>query len=70
MKRNIQLQRNIIITEFKSLGFLGMTSFYNVCKSLDATLNGFELIAFYFGHKVDQKIINRLYEIIESLKYE
>lgn len=66
----IQNERNIILHEFKSLGFWGKTPFFNVCKSIDITLNGFELIDFYQGDEVSKSIVSKLYAIIETLKNE
>lgn len=70
MKPKIVLQRDVVISEFAKLGFCNMTSFYNVCKSLDVKFSGFEIVAFYYGQKANQKIINRLHAIIEVLKHE
>ena len=66
----IQKERSIILSEFKKMGFWGKTAFFNVCKSLDVTLNGFELLQFYEGISVKQSLINRLYAIIECVKNE
>jgi hypothetical protein len=41
-----------------------------VCKSIDITLNGFELIDFYQGDEVSKSIVSKLYAIIETLKNE
>ena len=70
MMCKIQQERNNIIADFKSLGFTCRTAFFNVCKNFDLALSGFELVAFYEGHKVEQKTINRLHAIIEVLKHE
>lgn len=56
--------------DFLRLGFRGRTAFYNACKSIDVTLNGFQLIEFYEGKKVPNKLISRLESILETLKYE
>jgi hypothetical protein len=66
----IQSERNVILHEFKSLGFWGKTAFFNVCKSIDVTLNGFELVRFYQGDAVSKAVVSRLYAILERLKNE
>jgi hypothetical protein len=66
----IQKQRNVILHEFKSLGFRGKTPFFNVCKSIDVALNGFELMEFYQGYNVSELLVSKLYAILERLKNE
>lgn len=66
----IQKERSVILSEFENLGFLGRTPFFNVCKSLDVTLNGFELLEFYNGTNISQPLVSRLYAIIECVKNE
>jgi hypothetical protein len=63
-------RRCAIVTEFLRLGFGGICSFYNVCKSIDATLNGFKLIEFYEDRLVDDVFVTKLESVIEILKYE
>ena len=68
--RPLFARRCNIITDFKKLGFVGRNAFYNVCKTFDATLNGFQLLVFYDGRMLDKKLIARLEEIVECLKHE
>lgn len=71
MKQLKPLQkRAVIIGGFTHLGFTCRTAFYNVCKSLDSTLNGFELINFYNGEVVSETLVNRLEAVLEMLKNE
>lgn len=55
---------------FKSLGFMGMTAFYNVCKSLDTTLNGFDIIRFWKFNQADENFLNKVEIVLNKLKYE
>lgn len=70
LNKPLEQKRNAIITEFFKLGFWGKTAFYNVCKSIDVALNGFELIAFYEGYKVNKPMVEKLEAIIDKLKTE
>lgn len=70
MSFNPGVERNIILQGFRKLGFRGMVPFLNVCKTIDVTLNGLELLEFYNGSKVTESIANRLCAILEMLKYE
>lgn len=66
----LQLQRCVLLNRFYKLGFRGRTAFYNVCKSLDATLNGLEIISFYDFGNTNQSLINRLNAVIDCLENE
>jgi hypothetical protein len=55
---------------FLALGFVKGAAFYNVCKSLDTTLNGFRLLAFWNGQKVSKMMMAKLESILEVLKNE
>lgn len=70
MNIEIQKERNNILLGFRKLGFGGITAFYNVCKSIDVTLNGFQLLEFYRGTAVYPQLVTSLYTILEKLKYE
>ena len=63
-------KRCAILKGFLQLGFGGICSFYNVCKSVDATLNGFKLIQFYKGELEDEVLVTKLESILEAIKYE
>ena len=63
-------KRCAIIRGFLQLGFGGIYSFYNVCKSVDATLNGFKLLKFYKGQLEDDVLATKLESILEAIKYE
>lgn len=67
---NLQKERNSILSAFIKMGFIGVVSFFNVCKNLDAALSVYDLRAFYDGSIVEQKTVSRLQEILEVLRYE
>ena len=65
------IERNKIIGAFRKFGFMGVKSFYNVCKSVDVSLNSFDLVEFYFhGNKASIKMITKLQAVVKVLKYE
>ena len=68
--RDIHLKRLNLIFAFRKLGFKSLQSFYNVCKSIDATINGFRLIEFYKHGNVPVEFVNKLDAILTQLKYE
>ena len=59
-----------IQSDFLKLGFWGIIAFKNVCKSIDAGLNGFDIMDFWFGKPVDEDVLVKLESIIEVLKNE
>lgn len=66
----IQKERNAILLNFRKFGFMGVTPFYNVCKSVDVTLNGFRLLEFYRGTAVYPDLIDVLHGVLETLRHE
>lgn len=71
MEQNqINKQRDEILVEFANIGFLGETAFCNACVNADTTLSGFDLQQYYKGQKVTAYLNNRLYAILDFLKYE
>lgn len=70
ISKPLSKKRCAIIRGFLQLGFGGIHAFYNVCKSIDATLNGFKLIKFYEGQIDDEVLVTKLEAILEVLKYE
>ena len=70
MYKPLNKKRCAIIGGFLQLGFGGIHAFYNVCKSVDVTLNGFKLIAFYKGYLRDEILTSRLEDILETVRYE
>lgn len=66
----LQQQRASILGGFHAFGFNSRTVFFNVCMSLDCTLNGFDLVAFYDDKKLEKSLMNRLEAILEMLKNE
>lgn len=66
----VKRQRDQILIEFANLGFMGVTSFCNACLNADGTLSGFDLECYYNGQKVTPYLNNRLFAILDFLKYE
>lgn len=55
---------------FLQLGFKGKSAFYNACKSIDVTLNGFQLVSFYDNCEASETLLSKLESILEMLKHE
>lgn len=70
MENSILQRRNILLSQFTELGFIGEIAFYNVCKNIDVTLSSYELASFYKGYKVRECMLSRLEQIIDFLKHE
>lgn len=66
----IRKERNTILHGFRKMGFMGVVPFYNVCKNVDVTLNGFQLLEFYKGTRLHQDLITPLHTILETVRYE
>lgn len=63
-------KRCSVIREFLQLGFGGIQSFYNCCKTIDTTLNGFAILQFYTGDKVTEKMVADVENVLNVLKNE
>jgi hypothetical protein len=70
IKKPLFKKCSVIKSRFKSFGFRGRSSFYNVCKSLDATLNGFEIFEFWELNKATDNFISRVECILNRLEHE
>jgi len=70
MKAKSSIKCFTVLQEFKGLGFWGRTAFLNVCRSIDETLDGFDLIIFYEENRADDVLLTRLEMILERLKLE
>lgn len=70
MRHNQKVERAILMHEFKQLGFGGVQSFCNVCRSVDNTLNPFRLIELYHNTRTDMELLTRLHDVLETLKHE
>lgn len=70
VKKPLDTKRNAIKGAFAKFGFRGIIAFYNVCKSIDVTLNGFELIAFWRLNKGDEKLLLSLENVLTILENE
>lgn len=66
----LQQRYNTVMRGFLQLGFVGESVFYNICKSVDVTLNGFELIQFYKREKITEEMLVKVGAILEKIKYE
>lgn len=64
------LRRGKILSGFYTYGFRGLTSFLNVCVSIDSELDTNKLSAFWRTEIEDAAIYNKLEDIIEFLKNE
>lgn len=69
-QNQIKQQRDTILIEFANLGFLGVSAFCNACVNVDAALSDFDLKQYYHGHKINAYLNNRLFAILDFLKYE
>lgn len=64
-------QRNSILSDFRKLGFVGSTAFYNICKSKNPTLNSYALVCFWKGgFCFSRTFTNAVRGIVDSLQYE
>ncbi|XRE42243.1 hypothetical protein ACIVBQ_000447 [Tenacibaculum discolor] len=67
---NVNIKRWCVLKQFKGLGFSGFASFYNVCISIQPTLNRFDVLLFWEGINVSNSVCDRIAAVIEVLKNE
>lgn len=71
MKNNLLIiQRRDLLTAFAEMGFRGFRAFCNVCKSINSSLDGFELFLFWGGNPVSNSFCNNVSDVIQVLKKE
>lgn len=67
---NLNYKRWLVISGFVKLGFKSKGAFFNVCKSVLPTLNGFKLLAFWKGGFLCNDLMEDLINVLEIIKYE
>jgi hypothetical protein len=70
MKHKSSIKCFAVVREFQKLGFWGRSAFLNVCRSIDETLDGFDLIILYDEYIADDVLLTKLEMILERLKFE
>ena len=59
-----------VLEGFRDLGFKSLRAFYNVCKSVDVTFNGYELIEFFKLGRASFSFLVGLEAVLYRLRYE
>lgn len=67
---NINQKRWRVLKQFRGLGFNSFGAFYNVCVSIQPTLNRFDILFFWEGINITNSLCDRITTIIEVLKSE
>lgn len=70
LSRQLEIKRCYIILCFRRFGFRGRTAFYNVCKSIDTTLNGLDIVQFYDFDFVSENMVIKMEAVLQKLKTE
>lgn len=70
MSVNPNLKRRRVLWLFLGMGFSGFTAFFNVCISIQPTLNRFDVLLFWEGINVSNSVCDRIESVMEVLKQE